>query len=331
VSVIYDAVNLNNFQYIRNQSNCLLVIALLLILHIPVGAQWNHTWSVAEHDLGVSTTLDPYHSYTSVFFQLDKNPDVYVWQEDEFKLYRDILRKSYIPAYGLVEFTLYPTTATSAWIESNHKDLFDRFTVYRDLNLIEGISGGYQEPWSGSLFFGQLATFLTLNDEEELIIAASGAGGLVLTGGLYQIFDNCLVRSNWYRLEWKLKGQGSEGDFFYDWDIKVGFRNYGLSVITNTIMLAVNRCRMNKQRFSWRLGQNSTTEFEIQVPAALSAPGVSRLKLIYGKAVLFRRWFVGLKLGITYNYRRAYDPITKSFSPGPVERYGFILQPFAIW
>jgi hypothetical protein len=152
-----------------------------------------------------------------------------------------------------------------------------------------------------------------------------------VTGGLYQIFDNCLVRSSWYRVEWKLKGEGGKADFFYDWDVKVGFRNYGLSAISNTVMLAMNRCWMNRQHFGWQLGQNSTTEFEIQVPASLSARGVSRLKLIYGKAVPFRRWLIGLKLGITYDYRRTYDSISKSFSSDRIESWGFILQPFGIW
>ena len=324
-------MNLNIFHNIRNQSNGLLIIMLLLSLRISLQAQWSYVGHIAERDLGISLTLDPYHSYGSMFFQFDKNSSIYVWQENEFKLYRDIWRKSYIPSYGLVEFTFYPTTATSAWIESNHKDFFDRFTFYRDLNLIESISGGYQEPWSGSLFCGQLAAFLTLNDEEELVQVASGAGGLVLTGGLFQIFDNCLVRSNWYRVEWKLKGEGREANFFYDWDLKVGFRNYGLSAVSNTVMLAINRCWMNRQHCSWQLGQNSTTEFEIQVPAALSARGVSRLKLIYGKAVPFRRWLIGLKLGITYDYRRAYDSLSKSFSSDQIESWGFILQPFGMW
>jgi len=177
-------VNLNIFHNIRNQSDSWLTVALLLILEMPVVAQWSHVWNIAERDLGASLTLDPYHSYSSVFFQFDKSQAIYIWQQDELKLYANILRKSYIPSYGLVEFTVYPTTATSAWVESNDKKLFDRFTVYRDFNLIESTSGGYQEPWSGSLFFGQLAAFLTLNDEEELVIAASGASGLVLTGGL---------------------------------------------------------------------------------------------------------------------------------------------------
>jgi len=324
-------VNLNIFHNIRNQSNGLLIFTLLLSLRISLQAQWSHVWNVADRDLGVSLTLDPYHSYSNVFFQFDKNQEVYIWQANELKLYGNILRKSWIPSHGLAEFTFYPTTATSAWIESNYKKLFDRFTVYRDFNLIESTSGGYQEPWSGSLFFGQLAAFLTLNDEEELVVAASGAGGLVLTGGLYQIFDNCLVRSNWYRVEWKLKGEGREANFFYDWDLKVGFRNYGLSAVSNTVMLAINRCWMNRRHCNWQLGQNSTTEFEIQVPAALSARGVSRLKLIYGKAVPFRRWLIGLKLGITYDYRRAYDSLSKSFSSDQIESWGFILQPFGMW
>jgi hypothetical protein len=48
------------------------------------------------------------------------------------------------------------------------------------INLIESVSWGYQEPFSISLFAGQLAAFLTMNDQEDLVAAATGVSGLVL-------------------------------------------------------------------------------------------------------------------------------------------------------
>ncbi|MDO9548486.1 MAG: hypothetical protein Q7J65_05960, partial [Candidatus Marinimicrobia bacterium] len=118
------------------------------------GAQWRHHWTVFDRDLGTSLTLGPYHSYTNLFYQFKKDQQVYIFQENEGRLYRDLLLRSYKPEFGLLELTLYPSTAVSAWIESSYKEFYDEFTVYKDINLIGSISGGYQEPWSVSLFAG---------------------------------------------------------------------------------------------------------------------------------------------------------------------------------
>ncbi|MBU0711969.1 hypothetical protein KJ762_12135 [bacterium] len=309
----------------------LLVFLIIISGSTVTRAQWHHHWTVSDRDLGTAITLDPYHSYTSLFYQIQKDQPIYIYQENETLMYRDLLLRSYKPGYGLIEFTLYPSTAVSAWIESSHKDFYDEFTVYKDINLIGSISGGYQEPWSVSLFAGQLAAFLSMNDEEELIIAASGASGLVLTGGAYQIFNNCLVRSNWYRVEWKLKGESVDDSVAYDWDLKLGYRNYGLREISNTLLLSFSRNRMHLGRFDWRWVENSMNEFELQLPVSHDETGISRFKIIYGKAIPFWKWMIGLGVGVIYENRRQYDAELKQFSPQKEKSWNLFLMPFAYW
>lgn len=306
-------------------------MAMLLLTGVPCRAQRHHQWQVGAHELGASVTLDPYHSYTNLFFQILKNQPVYVYQEKNLRMYRQLLLNSYIPGYGLLELTLYPSTALSAWIESHHRDFYDKFTLYKDINLISSISGGYQEPWSYSLFLGQLAPFMIMDDNENLIVAATGAGGLVLTGGAYQIFNNCLVRSDWYRIEWKLKGASVDDRLVYDWDIKIGFRNYGIAAIENTLLLSYRYNRIRRGRFDWRWLENSRTEFELQLPVFSGGAGISRLKLIYGKAIPFRKWMIGLGVGIIYENRRQYIGEAGQFAEQKVERWNLFLTPFAYW
>jgi len=307
------------------------IFIMIITAGIVTQAQWNYHWTVFERDLGTSLTLGPYHRYTNLFYQFKKNQQVYVFQDNEARLYRDLLFRSIKPEFGLIELTLYPSTALSAWIESGYKDFYDDFTVYKDINLIGSISGGYQEPWSVSLFAGQLAAFLSMNDDEELMVAASGASGLVLTGGMYQIFNNCLVRSNWYRVEWKLKGESVEDSVSYDWDIKLGYRNYGLSEISNTLLLSFIRNRIHRGHYDWRWLENSLNEFELQLPLSGGDFGISRVKLTYGKAIPFWKWMIGLGIGAIYENRRLYDPDLKKLSPEKEENWGMFLMPFAYW
>lgn len=308
-----------------------LIFMVLLPTNSPVRAQWHHRWSLFSRDLGASLTLGPYHSYTNLFYQFAKEPPVYIYQENEVRMYRELLLRSYQPVYGLLELTLYPSTALAAWIESSYKELYDEFTVYKDINLIGSISGGYQEPWSVSLFAGQLAAFLSMNDAEELVIAATGAGGLVLTGGAYQIFNNCLVRSNWYRIEWKLKGESEQDNLSGDWDIKIGYRFYNLDEIANTLLFSFTRKRMNQGKYDWRWTYNSLSEFELQLPVSHNESGISRFKLTYGKAIPFWKWMIGLGVGVIYENRRIYDAGLKQFSAEKEEHWNLFLMPFAYW
>jgi len=309
----------------------LLIFMTALLINSPARAQWHHRWIVFGRDLGTSLTLGPYHSYTNLFYQFAKEPPVYIFQENEVRMYRDLLLRSYKPDYGLLELTLYPSTAVSAWIESSYKEFYDEFTVYKDINLIGSISGGYQEPWSVSLFAGQLAAFLSMNDAEELVIAATGAGGLVLTGGAYQIFNNCLVRSNWYRIEWKLKGESEQDNLSGDWDIKIGYRFYNLDEIANTLLFSFTRKRMNQGKYDWRWTYNSLSEFELQLPVSHNESGISRFKLTYGKAIPFRKWMIGLGVGVIYENRRMYDADLSQFSAEKEEHWNLFLMPFAYW
>jgi hypothetical protein len=305
--------------------------SILLVSSLTCPAQWHYRWTVFDRDLGSSLTLDPYHSYVNLFYQIKKESPVYVYQPDEFKLYKNLLFRSYKPDYGLVEFTIYPTTALSSWTESCHKELYDEFTVYRDFNLLRSISGGQQEPWSVSLFAGQIAAFMTLDDQEELVRVADGASGLVLTGGLYEIFNNHLFRANWYRIEWKLKGSGRQGDLSHSWNIRLGYRYYDIPEISNTAILAFSRNRLNWAAYDWSVWQNSISEFQIYYPVLNGKRGISRLRLVYGKAIPFWKLMIGAGLGCVYENRRKYDADLKQFTPNRIKGWNFFVMPFAYW
>jgi len=324
-------MNLALFHNIKKLFHIFATVLIIFLFNNPGLGQWSKHWTVFDRDLGTSLTLGPYHSYTNLFYQIKKDQQVYIYRDNEFKLYKDLLLRSYRPEYGLIEFTLYPTTAISSWTESSHKKFYDEFTVFKDYNLIRSISGGNQEPWSVSLFAGQIAAFMTMNDQEELVMAADGASGLVLTGGLYEIFNNNLFRANWYRIEWKLKGGGSQGSFSHGWNILLGYRNYGMPEISNTALFSFTRDRLNRAAYDWTLWQNSVAEFQIQYPVSNGERGISRLRMVYGKAIPFWKWMIGASLGCVYENRRKYDSELGQFTADRVQGWSFFIMPFAYW
>jgi len=250
-----------------------------------------------------------------------------VWHEDEVKLYRDLVRRSFQWDYLVVEATGYPLAALSAWMEAEQNARYRQFDIGSNFNLLRSLGAGYQEPWSLSLFLGQLLTYWSMDDQDELVIAARGAAGLVATAGLQQLFDNSIVEAPWTRIEWKVKGEGSEGPRERYWDLKVGHRWYGLAEIPNTLTLSLERGRTDRVRVKWNPEQNNITLLQLQWPTTEIRSGFSRVLFEYTKFVPVRRVLVGLKVGFLYENRKSYDASSGSFASEKERTWELVIQP----
>jgi len=288
-------------------------------------------WKWLERDWGTALVLRPYRSYGSLFVDLDKDRDFTLWEEDEVKLYRDLVRRSVRPGYFLIELTGYPLAAFSACLEAEQNSSYHYFDVGEKFNLIRSLGAGYQEPWSTSIFLGQLATFWDLDEDDELIVAASGAAGFVATAGIQQLFDNCVVKAEWFRMEWKVKGEGIESGRKRFWDLKAGYRWYGIPELSNTISLSIKRQRTDKQSRGTELSDNSLTAIELQLPASEISSGFSRVLFEYARFIPFGRVLAGLKVGFLYEHRRPYETETGAFGVEKVKSWELILQPMVIF
>ncbi len=144
----------------------------------------NRSWKLIDRKWGAALAPGVYKTYASLFVDLDKKEEVIFWDDDEFGLYRELAKRSIKPGYVLLEITGYPLASLSASMEERKNEEYHRFDIGENFNLLKNFSAGQQEPWSVSLFLGQLATFWDLDENDDLIVAATGVSGLVLTGGL---------------------------------------------------------------------------------------------------------------------------------------------------
>ena len=292
---------------------------------------FNHTWKWDGRKWGTTLVPGIYKSYSSINADLDKEEEVILWEEDEFGLYRDLVKRSLPPGFFLIEITGYPVASFSAWMEENHINSYQNFNIGEDFNLLRSLGAGIQEPWSMSLFLGHRGPFWDLNENDELFIAATGVSGLVLTGGLYQLFENSFVESNWFRAEWKVKGSGGYGKKKRSWDLKTGYRWYGISGISNTATLVLKRTKTQKSKVDWRIFHNSSTSLELELPTSEIEDGFSRIHFSYGKYFPIRGKLGGLKLGVIYENRREYDPLLKEFSREKTRQFEFIIKPLLLF
>ncbi|MFC1543224.1 hypothetical protein ACFL4K_01640 [Candidatus Neomarinimicrobiota bacterium] len=288
-------------------------------------------WHWLERDWGTALVLRPYRSYGSFFVGLEKDEDFIVWEQDEFKLYRDLARRSFRPGYFLIELTGYPLAAFSAWFETEANDSYHGFDIGEKFNLIRSLGAGYQEPWSASIFLGQIANFWDFNDQDELIVAASGVAGLVVTGGYQQLFSNSVLEAGWFRVEWKIKGEGTQGARSRFWDLKVGYRYYGIPAIANTMTLSLARERTDRSSKGAGLLANSITALELQLPTSEVCDGFSRVLFEYARFVPLRKVLAGLKVGFLYENRKPYLTETGFFGAEKDKSWELIVQPVIIF
>nr|MBC8399996.1 hypothetical protein [Candidatus Neomarinimicrobiota bacterium] len=150
---------------------------------VKLSNRYDVHFRLAKREAGASVVLGLDRVYESVYFELRSKRELVFWEKNELKLYRDLLIQSIKPEFLVVEFTEFPLALISAAVETKYSDFYTNFNITSEFNLLRSLGAGYQEPWSMSIFLGKLSTFWDLNENYDLIVAASGAAGLVATGG----------------------------------------------------------------------------------------------------------------------------------------------------
>ncbi|MCH7940250.1 MAG: hypothetical protein IID13_10985 [Candidatus Marinimicrobia bacterium] len=294
----------------------------------PVSPTFARQWRWLDRDWSGALVPGPFVSYASLFLTRYDNRDIAIWQENEFRLYRDLLVRSIRrPRYLLLEATAYPLADISAWLQTAAPLTYRRFNLGKEFNLVRSLGAGFQEPWSVSLFLGQIDDFWELTDDDQLVVASSGISGLVLTAGWQQFFDNAVVPAGWLKAEWKLKGRGSHGSLQRSWNLNVGYRWYGLRQLDNPLIFSFRRQRTNRDRLDWGLARNTISLVELHLPPARAADGFTRIQLEFSKVFPLWKVLAGLKIGYLSENRREYNAGAKAFGDRRVQQSEIFIQP----
>lgn len=304
---------------------------LLFLAGIAFGRPFGLSGRIYDREVGLSLTLDPYRSFFNVYTALIQSPPLLVYTPDEVAFYRNILRDARYPTHMLLELTGYPIAWLIAEINKTQPSIYNRFYIWKDINILSSLAGDQREPYSVSLFLGQICRFIYLDDEENVKYGSGGVYGLVLTTGWYEIFDDYPIPAHWYRLEWKLKGGLAYGAVQHNWEIKAGYRWYGLKWIDDDGFIVLKREKFLPGVFDWGLNRNSRVELEWHLPPADLKGGLSYCKAAFGKVVPVKKYLVGASLGLGYERRRVYNVSSGAISPTKRVNWSFILQPILVW
>lgn len=274
--------------------------------------------------------LDPYYSDVGVEFPLDGRPVPDGGTMSEEDVYRTLFRESLRPRILLLEASVYPLPAFGAWLRGNHPDVYDSFSLGdvggNQLNLMQGLTAGFQEPWAISAFVGGEETFSREGDDNRR--QNRGYMGYLVSFGEKHIRENVLIDDPWWEFEWKLKGDRAFHDEQLHWSFRVGIKNHGNPYIRDVAYVGFRRDNLDfRAPF---LGFLNNSSIDLMTEVAQDDGHFMRQEIVIGKKYPLRRWRVAMELDVGVIYE---DPgkYTGPLAGQRADSVTFVFRPNINW
>jgi len=228
-----------------------LVIAVLLLLSLPVSAE-----------VIIETEVDPYYSNIGLFIPLTDEAIERIELSREERIYATLLKDIFTPRFFLIEASINPLPVLGTIIRKDHESIYRDADVSDDLNLIEALTEGFEEPYAISFFIGNVVRF-ALPDETETEAINKGYSGFLVSFGDHHIKRNVLVNDHWHELEWKLKGDRRIGPIYHSWSFRVGAKIHDNPEIADVAYVGIRRELFDNNLRGYRLMQNTGIDFRL--------------------------------------------------------------------
>jgi hypothetical protein len=235
----------------------IIILATLLLVSIaPLCA----AWPVFQKQFGnreVDIELDTYYSNIDFYQSLTHKPIPCLAENSELNIYRHLLF-SPVPRYLVVEFSVNPMPWLGVYVRKNEADLYNRTNVTDKLNLVHAVCAGFEEPYAGSVFLGNVVSF-----QPKGAVGCEGKGyiGVLVSGGNYHIKDSELIEDNWIEGEIKFKGDRTTPINKMIWSCRLGVKYHGNPYIKDVYYVALRRDRIDFTDNRFSLLTNSGIEY----------------------------------------------------------------------
>jgi hypothetical protein len=236
----------------------------------------------AMAEASVEYELDPYYSNIGLYVPLTEEDIETVTLKNERQIYTKLLRDAVTPRFFLIEASVNPLPVLGTWIKKHEPFIYDDFDVADDLNLIEALTEGFEEPYALSFFLGNVIQF-KLQEEDEAAAVNKGYSGFLISIGDRHITNNTQISDDWYEIEWKLKGDRRIGPIYHSWSFRIGVKTHSNPEIADSHYLGIRRELFNRNLRSYRFLQNTG----IDVRADFSAQDSS---LVQGQLFVEKQW-----------------------------------------
>jgi hypothetical protein len=238
--------------------------------------------------------LDPYYSDLGLYIPLTDKAIPDVGEANEIKVYEGLFLESLTPRFMLIEASVFPMPALGTYLKTNHRNFYNSAGFDHDFNLIGSITAGFQEPYSLSLFFGDVIKFVK---QGELRNGTNkGYMGYLFTIADQHIKDNVLINDKSLEVEWKLKGERNFSDEKLSWSFRIGSKLHENKDIADAVYLGLRRSNLdfNSSTLSWL--KNSS--FDLKWDFGLKDGNILRQEYIIGKKLPLKNYRFALKIDV---------------------------------
>lgn len=210
----------------------------------------------------IEVELDAYYTNVSLTVALTKEPIPHLGERAESEIYGTLLSRSLSPRFLVIEASINPMPYLGVYIKKNHREFYDDAEISGSFNWIKALTAGFEEPWAGSVFLGNVVDFDVPGRRD---IKGKGYAGFLVSAGNYHIKDNELVKDDWREFEWKIKGDRKSPIKKLSWSFRIGTKLHKNPYITDIAYLSFRRSRLDYQIESNSLFNNSGFEYTIDM------------------------------------------------------------------
>ncbi len=272
------------------------VASILLYLVSTYSFASNGEW---EHE------LDPYYTNIAYFKTLDDSPIPELGRRSEAQVYRDLFLRSYFPRFILVEASINPLPLLGVYLRSEEgASIYDDMKVTQDLNLVEVVTAGFEEPYAVSLFLGNMVKYDATDDRHT---KSKGFMGYLASYGHLHIRDHQLIDDRWIELEWKVKGDRFLADSKLSWSFRTGFKNHDNPYVTDEYYVAIKRERVQEGGDIYSWVQNGGIEFKYRIDQGTGSTIGQQLIIDKKIPLKYRGWVLSLGFGVIRDTPRKYS------------------------
>jgi hypothetical protein len=248
--------------------------------------------------------LDPYYTNIAYFKTLDDSPIPELGQRSESQVYRDLFLRSYIPRFFLIEASINPMPLLGVYLKSEEgDDIYEHMDVSQDLNLVEVLTAGFEEPYAISLFLGNMVKYQAADGTDT---QSKGFMGYLVSYGHKHIRNNQLIDDRWTELEWKTKGDQALPSLQLSWSFRVGLKFHDNPYINNEFYVAVKRERIQERGDVYSWVQNGGIELKLRMDQ--NNGNMIGYQLIVDKKIPIKSngWVVSLGIGLVRDTIKKY-------------------------
>jgi len=197
--------------------------------------------------------------------------------QSEEAIYQDLLLRSHKPRFILLELSINPMPVLGAFIKNNYGHFYQEAELGEDLNIVEVLTAGFEEPYAVSIFMGNMVVYGAEGSETDGRGTNKGFMGYLLSHGDKHLLNNEVINDNWYEFEWKIKGKIVKQQRNLEWSFRLGAKWHENESIADSIYVGVRRDHFDIEKKWLSFLENSGVDLFFEYSQDALAPTQQRI------------------------------------------------------